>query len=226
MSSKHIANYSLLEIYDAASSIWYSNWARPPWSPSWPGRELWIRVTCSGGDGSGDKEDFCGDKPNQPKNPKCPPPKEGGEPNPGEKTDMEAISFPEESYSRILFCNKFFNDLPSLTEATDRAKSYPPILQDNLETWNNRARCFFHEITHLNYFMNAPEKSPVVEDVHIEYKIGGKWERIGAYGSYNVRVLRNYRGNAQYPAQNADTYAWYAMALWAKNEIGHYPPSA
>ncbi|KAH8731837.1 hypothetical protein GQ44DRAFT_766889 [Phaeosphaeriaceae sp. PMI808] len=72
--------------------------------------------------------------------------------------------------------------------------------------------------------MNAPAKSPFIEDAEIYYKESGCNVYTGAYGPYNVKVLRNYRGDAWYPGQNADTFAWYAMALWAEKEIGHYPP--
>jgi hypothetical protein len=72
--------------------------------------------------------------------------------------------------------------------------------------------------------MNAPEKSPFIEDALITYKKDGRNQEEGAYGPYNVKALRNYRGDGWYPGQNADTFAWYAMALWAKKEVGHYPP--
>ena len=71
--------------------------------------------------------------------------------------------------------------------------------------------------------MNSPAKSPTIDDAHIYYKEQGRPVRTGAYGPYNVKVLRNYRGDAWYPGQNADTFAWYAMAMWAKKEIGYYP---
>ncbi|KAF1829868.1 hypothetical protein BDW02DRAFT_610144, partial [Decorospora gaudefroyi] len=125
-------------------------------------------------------------------------------------------------YSQITFCNRFFNNVKSLDEATKFAKRTDER-KENLENWNNRARCFFHEITHLAYFMNTPSLSPYVEDLLINY--GAKSNRVEevAYGPYNVKVLRNYRGDAWYTGQNADTYAWYAMAMYAQKEIGHYP---
>ncbi|KAF1961810.1 hypothetical protein CC80DRAFT_436156 [Byssothecium circinans] len=212
------------QIYDAAKEIWYSNWQRPPWVPGVPGRDLWIEVTCSGGDDSGDPNDVCGDKPNQPSNPKCNPPKNGKDPMPGEKTNMEAYSTPDDGYSRITFCKRFFTHLRSLGDVTNDIKRQRPEVQDHLDQWNNRARTFFHEITHLNYFMNAPKKSPLVDDALISYKSEGHNVETGAYGPYNVKVLRKFRADAWYPGQNADTYAWYAMAMWAQNEIGRYPP--
>lgn len=71
--------------------------------------------------------------------------------------------------------------------------------------------------------MNAPEKSPFIEDALIIYKKDGRNQEEGAYGPYNVKALRNYRGDGWYLGQNIDTFAWYAMAMWAKKEIGHYP---
>ncbi|KAF2012502.1 hypothetical protein BU24DRAFT_352076, partial [Aaosphaeria arxii CBS 175.79] len=136
---------------------------------------------------------------------------------------MEAYSSPTENWSRITFCKKFFNDLKSLDEVTKNVKNQRPEVQDHLDQWNNRARCFFHEITHLNYFMNAPEKSPFIDDALITYKSKEGTVEEGAYGPYNVKVLRNFRGDAWYAGQNADTFAWYAMAMWAKKEIGRYP---
>ena len=43
------------------------------------------------------------------------------------------------------------------------------------------------------------------------------------YGPLLSKILRNFRADGWYPGQNADTYAWYAMAMWAQKEIGHYP---
>lgn len=167
---------------------------------------------------------MCGDVVAVPDDPSCPPPKKGAPAKPGVKSNMEAYSEPLEDYSRITFCNRFFNNLLALDFVTEKAKKSEED-QKNLENWNNRARLFLHEVTHLNYFMNAPAKSPVVDDAYIAYKdTDGKTQNEVAYGPYNVKVLRNYRGDAWYPGQNADTFAWYAMAMWAKKEIGHYPP--
>lgn len=52
-------------------------------------------------------------------------------------------------YSRITFCSRFFNNLQSLDDAIKNAKSKPSKQQDVLEIWNNRARCFFHEVTRM-----------------------------------------------------------------------------
>ncbi|KAF2247313.1 hypothetical protein BU26DRAFT_566298 [Trematosphaeria pertusa] len=115
---------------------------------------------------------------------------------PGEKKNVEAYSAPAESWSRITFCERFFNHLQPLGDVTNNIKKQRPEVQDHLDQWNNRARTFFHEITHLNYFMNAPKKSPFIDDARITYKSGSSPAEEGAYGPYNVKVLRNFRGDA------------------------------
>jgi len=92
------------------------------------------------------------------------------------------------------------------------------------EIVHKHTNTYLERTTHLNFFMNAPEKSPVVEDALITYRKGGETIEDGAYGPYNVKILKNFRGDAWYAGQNADTFAWYAMAIWAKKELGHYPP--
>ncbi|KAL9628590.1 MAG: hypothetical protein Q9164_007212, partial [Protoblastenia rupestris] len=124
-----------------------------------------------GNDGKGDPDNKCGDKAYQP--PQCSP-RNPGTPVDDEDKRLEAYSEPNEKYSRITFCSKFF-DLPTLTEAIDRTKKKSTIDHNNLEFWNNRARCFFHEVTHLDYFMNADDnndnsKSPEVFDTQFKYK--------------------------------------------------------
>lgn len=143
------------------------------------------QVRCSGGDGSGDPDNICGDRNNPPD---CPPP---GGPPVGGPVQLEAYSDPNEKYSRITFCNGFFN-LPSLTDAINWGKTKSAVDQNNLETWNSRARTFFHEATHLDYFMNAPVKSPYVSDTTFSYKLGGNTYAVEGYGPYNAKVLRNW----------------------------------
>lgn len=109
--------------------------------------------------------------------PSCPPP--GGLPMNG-PVQLEAYSDPER-YSRITFCNGFFN-LLSLTEAIEQGKSKPAAAQNNLETWNSRARTFFHEATHLDYFMNAPKKSPYVGDTTFSYRAEGASNKLRVTG--------------------------------------------
>ena len=173
----------------------------PPWlSP----RQLWIEVSptfplhagisiikavqvrCSGGDNSGDPDNICGDRQNPPN---CPPPI-SGQPQ-GGTVQLQAYSDPGEKYSRITFCTQFFN-LNSLTDAIRLGQKKSAADQNNLETWENRARCFFREVTHLDYFMNAPDKSPYVSDTKFSYKLGGIKNDVEGYGPFNAKVLRNY----------------------------------
>lgn len=125
----------------------------------------------------------------------------------GENT-MEAWSNPSGMYSQITFCSRFFNDLRPLKEVVDSGKKKSAAIQDNLETWNSRARCFFHEVTHLTYFMNTPGEGPNVEDLQIKFKPRGqKGQTVTdiAYGPYNTKLLRNYvwrgKGNGGFYTQ-------------------------
>ncbi|KAL9618556.1 MAG: hypothetical protein Q9160_006740 [Pyrenula sp. 1 TL-2023] len=183
-----------------------------------------VNVRKIGGDGKGDPDNICGDKKDEP--PKCPP----GQPSPpaGEEPAIEAYSDNASKgsglwYSRITFCNRFFNKLPSLDDAIKNPKARPSKQQDVLEIWNNQARCFFHEITHLDYFMNVDQLSPPTDDLQIRYKAAGVADWYDAYGPYNIKVLRNYRGDGYYPQRNADTFAYFALAKYVKKQIGRYP---
>jgi hypothetical protein len=157
LESQIDADQTLPGIYDTASSIWYSNWQRPPWSTPWPGRDLWVHVRCSGGDNTGDPENSCGDRKDVPvDNPRCPPPPKDGAPKEG--VIMQAYSNQSDGswrggYSRITFYTRFSNELRTLDEATQYAKRSAER-QENLENWNKRAGCFFHEITLLAYFVS------------------------------------------------------------------------
>jgi hypothetical protein len=105
---------------------------------------------------------------------------------------MEAYSNPLERYSKITFCNRFFNDLKSLSFVINTAKKNPGAYQNDLWNYQNRARCVFHEITHLNYFMNAPDKSPYVDDVKIQHGSGKGQVNDLCYGPSNIKILANY----------------------------------
>ncbi|KAN0085517.1 hypothetical protein V8E54_001984 [Elaphomyces granulatus] len=123
-------------------------------------------------------------------------------------------------------CHRFFNDLRPLKEVVDAGKKKTEAEQNNLETWDSRARCFFHEVTHLTYFMNTPGKSPKVEDLTIKFKKRGLTHKDTAYGPYNAKVLRNYRrrGMGGFCTQRkADTYAFFALAKYVEKQIGRYP---
>jgi hypothetical protein len=129
-----------------------------------------VQVRCSGGDGTGDPDNVCGDKkPNDGRCPKRPDGSPGNMPPDGKDNLMEAWSNPSGKFSQITFCNRFFNNLGSLQDVVATGKKQSNDVQDNLEIWNNRARTFFHEITHLTFFMNTPGYGPNVEDIQIKY---------------------------------------------------------
>lgn len=59
----------------------------------------------------------------------------------------------------------------------------------------------------LDYFMNSdknPPLSPVTDDLQIRYKDAGVADWHDAYGPYNIKVLRNYRGDGYYPQRNGN----------------------
>jgi hypothetical protein len=141
-------------------------------------------VQCSPG---GDDDKQCNDQ--KEKNPKCP----GGEkPDKGKTTEKEAYSNPLEKYSKITFCNRFFNSMTSLGIVIKNAKKNPRAYQDDLWRYQNRARVVFHEITHLYYFMNSPDKSPYVDDVKIQYGSKKSEVNVPSYGPENIKILANY----------------------------------
>jgi len=153
-----------------------------------------LQVRCSGGDGSGDPDNICGDRPN---NGGC----NNGQPvTPGTSNLLQAYSNPnieENDYSEITFCNGFFG-LNNLAEAIrlGLAKSQGSA-RDNLDSYDNRARVFFHEVTHLDYFMNTPGQGPVIDDVKLKARIGGITETQNAYGALWTKVLANYRARGK-----------------------------
>jgi hypothetical protein len=206
------------QIYHAAAAM-YDHWWSPPYirDPPWPWPGmLWIRVQCSP---DGDDAGICLDK--------CP----AGQPAPppGNKPPMEAYSDNNEKYSKITFCDYFFNGRP-------RDKNYPPMLslsevkskilknrnlRNDLWKYQNRARIMFHEITHLDYFMSAPKESPYVDDVRVT--ISKTEKNAPVYGPRLIKVLANWERAGKggfYTQRNADSYAWFAMAKWAENLIG------
>ncbi|KAL8790632.1 MAG: hypothetical protein Q9213_000480 [Squamulea squamosa] len=205
------------QVFAALQQV-YTHWWNFAPGPFW-WIAIWIEVRCSGGDGTGDPENVCGDRDNPAE---CPAP--GGAPI-GGKRRLEAYSDPTERYSRITFCTEFFN-LLSMGEAIKAAKKLPTYQQNNLEVWNNRARVFFHEVTHLDYFVNAPGKSPYISDTQFRYKDKGETFDVEGYGPYNAKILRNYikKGRVGYYTQrNADSYAWFALAKYVQGQIKKYP---
>ena len=179
-----------------------------PFFPCWPHGStawLWINVQCSP---DGDDSNLCGDKGRQP--PNCPsgnPPEDDKEPN------LEAYSEPLERYSKTTFCTGFFN-MDSLSDAMKGVKSGPKD-PNNLRNYQNRARVMFHEMTHMNYFMNAPKKSPIIDDVQIDFRgttgTGRRTDVKNApcYGPELVKILANYEAvnrGGHFPQRNADSY--------------------
>lgn len=136
----------------------------------------------------------------------------------GTKPDLEAYSDPYGWYSKITFCNYFFNGMKSLSEVMSNAKKGKPGSTD-LWNYQNRARVMFHEVLHLSYFMNAPAKSPIIDDVVYDTK---KVKNIACYGPENVKILANYEAvdiGGFFPQRNADSYAWFAMAKYVESHI-------
>ncbi|KAL9107703.1 MAG: hypothetical protein Q9227_007418 [Pyrenula ochraceoflavens] len=118
--------------------------------------------------------------------------------------------------------------------------------QNNLANWDNRARVWFHEVTHQVYLMNTPKKGPNVIDLTISYREAGQTVQDRAYGPMNAKRLRNYTmrnkggyytqingtlpfNNVQgveyliFPSYLADNYAFLALAKYVQGIIGHYP---
>ncbi|KAL9618507.1 MAG: hypothetical protein Q9160_006763 [Pyrenula sp. 1 TL-2023] len=81
------------------------------------------------------------------------------------------------------------------------------------------------QIQHLDYFMNAPEESPYVDDLQIRYKEQGIADWHFAYGPYNAKLTRNWIGDGFYTQRNADTYAWFALAKYVQGQIGRKRPT-
>jgi hypothetical protein len=97
--------------------------------------------------------------------------------------------------------------MKSLDFAINTAKKYKRAYQNDLWNYQNRARTLFHEVTHLNYFLNVPEKSPYVDTVRIRYEIGkAKFNEL-CYGPDLVKILANYEavGNGGYYTQRNGT---------------------
>ncbi|KAF2677923.1 hypothetical protein K458DRAFT_491629 [Lentithecium fluviatile CBS 122367] len=221
------------QIYNAAKEIYSTPWSwEPPWIP-YLGRVLWIHVRCSGGDGSGDPYDHCGDKDNDPPDdppddPGCPPLKKTAPAGAAAEAYTENAGRDEDTgeeidYTRTTFCNAFFN-LRSLKEAIDYGNSLSEGQQDNLENWNNRARVWLHEATHMHYFMNTPDQSPDVDDLIIRWRERGVTQDEYVYGPYRAKILRNWLGDGTFPQRNADNFAWYALSTYVQDQIGRYPP--
>ncbi|EEP77720.1 predicted protein [Uncinocarpus reesii 1704] len=213
------------EIFRSTERIYRNWWSMKPLSLPEP-RALWIEVRCSGKDGNNDPEDICGDKNPKSECAKRPDGSKGGNPLHGEDRRLFAWSDLRGAYSQIMFCNKFFHNLPSMNKAIADGKKKSKEVQSNLETWDNRARVFFHEAAHISAFMNPQSEAPTVEDVQIEFKEDGKKVMNYAHGPYYAKLLRNWvhkdKGGL-YTQRNADSYAFFALAKWIEKHIQRYP---
>ncbi|KAK1777157.1 hypothetical protein QBC45DRAFT_198800 [Copromyces sp. CBS 386.78] len=194
-------------------------------------RYLWIEVRCSDGElgkGSSDPENFCKDA--APNDGKCP----NGQRPPANKTEtLQAFSDPTGRYSRITFCNDFFklHDLSVTVENGARSAK-----KTDLSEYDNTARVFLHELTHLDYFVgtdptgkNDPKSNiPYIWDLQITINENGARVDRPCYGPEYCRILRNWvdpdpQDLGYYTQRNADSYAWFAMAKYVQSKIGQYP---
>ena len=82
--------------------------------------------------------------------------------------------------------------MTDLQSVINTAKKNARPYQNDLWNYQNRARCLFHEMTHLNYFMNAPDKSPYVEEARLQWGSGKGRKNQLAYGPENIKILANY----------------------------------
>lgn len=208
------------QIFQSTQQMYDTGWLPPYlWDPPWLPRKLWIRVRCSP---DGDLRKWCSEsKPGQ-----CPPgnaipPKR----KKNEEETVEAYSEPENDYSTVTFCSYFFNDkdnMRSLGETMDEVRRGNRA-QNDLWSYQNRARVMFHEMTHANYFMNAPDKNPYVDDLRIDIRGRGTSEHknLASYGPERIKYLANYQRvdkGGFYTQRNADSYAWFAMANWIEKQ--------
>lgn len=221
-------------IFAAAQQMWSLPFPMivMPWD-SW--RYLWIQVRCNDcqeGPKSTDPDNICGDA--VPNDGRCP---NGQQPPPDSDNKLQAYSDNEAAtgtgYTRITFCNNFFklNDLAVAVE--NGAKN---ARKTDLSIYDNTARCFLHEVTHLDYFMgtgpsdpNDPgNKIPHIWDLQINIKENIETVDAVVYGPKYARILRNWidpdpANSGYYTQRNADTYAWFAMAEHVESKIGQYP---
>ena len=186
------------------------------------------KVRCSDsklGPSSSDPNNVCGDGKPDPDNGRCPI---GGQPPVGGGTkQLQAFSDNDGKYSMITFCTGFFN-LQAFGDAINAGKKLVGKQKTDLSKWDNRARCFLHEVTHLDYFMNTGPgdqgQGPYVWDLELEY--GNDWHE--CYGPYYSKMLRNFvdadpQYSGYFTQRNADNYAWFALALYVQGQINQYP---
>jgi len=94
----------------------------------------------------------------------------------------------------------------------------------NLQNYDNQARVFLHEVTHLNYFMNAKAdhknkgENPFITDLEISYRDGrGKDNLVieEAYGVLRAKMTASYRDptDSGYYAQRNGIAPLYDLAI-------------
>ncbi|KAI1120096.1 hypothetical protein F5Y10DRAFT_290321 [Nemania abortiva] len=195
---------SIQQIFDAASQMWtysFTDILNPPSSETFPWKWLWIRVTCSGGDGSGDPDNVCGERPGE---------------DPGTVAYVHPVAKVKD-YTTVTFCKLFFDDFEPLSTVTDRMNN---ILgekeRQNLTMWQyNRASVWMHEVTHMDYFMNTPYYGPIIEDLEFNY-----YKEIRqAYGPRDAKRVANIdrvQGAGKWTGINADSFSLFALAKWVE----------
>jgi hypothetical protein len=61
----------------------------------------------------------------------------------------------------------------------------------NLHTYDNRARMFLHEMSHLDYFVNALNTVPPITNTKLSLNYNSKAETNTAYGPLRAKIFRN-----------------------------------
>lgn len=76
------------------------------------------------------------------------------------------------------------------------------------------ARIFFHEATHLDYYMNAPGTNPETNDYAVRLRKGKSgFEDVLAYGPFYAKVLARYSGSpGKYTQRNCEFNALLSTA--------------
>jgi hypothetical protein len=98
-------------------------------------------------------------------------------------------NFQPADYDRITFCGKFFDLWP----LADKVNKGVAKRDKDMANYNNRARVFFHEATHLDYFVNAPKSVPFTTEATIALIYEGEKVKDHAYGPMRAKILQNYR---------------------------------
>jgi hypothetical protein len=118
---------------------------------------------------------------------------DGREPDPN-ADDIEVQAFADNNmdadFDEIYFCRNHLQ-LPGLDEVIisgirDRSK--------NMAKYDNRARAFLQDMTHLDWLVNTPATTPFITDVRIVIKSeDGRKMDDSAHGPLRTKILQNYR---------------------------------